>query len=100
MLKHVVMWRFKENAGGKSRKEHALFMKERLERLVGIVPEIRSLEVGVNEYPGEMNYDAVLISVFDNADDLKSYKEHPEHKKISAYCKEVRESRTVVDYEF
>ena len=100
MLKHVVMWRFKEGADGKTRKEHAEWMKENLERLPEMIPEICSLEVGVNKCTGDMAYDAVLISVFRSTDDLKKYKEHPEHKKVSAYCKKVRESRTVVDFEF
>ena len=48
MLKHIVMWRFIDGANGKSKKEHALWVKENLEALVGVIPEIRSLEVGVN----------------------------------------------------
>ena len=39
-------------------------MKEILERLVGIVPEIISLQVGINEKESDMAYDAVLISTF------------------------------------
>lgn len=99
MLKHVVMWRFKDGAEGKGRREHAEWMKEHLEKLCGVVPEICSLEVGVNQCASEMAYDAVLIAVFKDAEALKRYKEHPEHKKVSAYCKMVRESRTVVDFE-
>lgn len=99
MLKHIVMWRFKEQADGKSRQEHACWMKEQLERLVGVVPEIRALEVGVNVNPGPMAYDAVLVSLFDNAEALARYKAHPAHRAVSDYCKQVRENRTVVDYE-
>ena len=46
MLKHIVMWKLKEFAEGKTKAENALIMKESLERLVGIVPEIISLQVG------------------------------------------------------
>ncbi len=49
MLKHIVMWKLKEFAEGKTKAENALIMKESLERLVGIVPEIISLQVGINE---------------------------------------------------
>lgn len=49
MLKHIVMWKLKEFAEGKTKAENALIMKENLERLVGIVPEIISLQVGINE---------------------------------------------------
>ena len=38
MLKHIVMWKLKEFAEGKTKAENALIMKESLERLVGIVP--------------------------------------------------------------
>lgn len=98
MLKHIVMWKFKEGANGKTAREHALWMKEHLEALVGVVPQIKSLEVGVNEIDNEGAFDAVLTVCFDNADDLKKYKVHPNHKVISEYCKEVRITRTAVDY--
>ena len=99
MLKHIVMWRFVEGANGKSRVEHAQYMKEHLEALVGVVPEIRSMEVGVNNNPSASAYDAVLVSLFDNKEALKSYKVHPAHQAGAAYCKEVRELRADVDYE-
>lgn len=100
MLKHIVMWRFIEGAGGKSRVEHAQYMKEHLEALVGVVPEIVSMEVGVNEKPSATAYDAVLISTFENREALDRYKVHPAHKAVAVYCKEVRELRADVDYEF
>ena len=49
MLKHIVMWKLKEFSEGKTKVENAIIMKESLERLVGIVPEIKSLQVGSNE---------------------------------------------------
>ena len=73
MLKHIVMWRFVDGAEGKSRIENAQWMKEHLEALVGVVPEIRSIEVGVNCYPSETAYDAVLISAFDKIFAFKCY---------------------------
>ena len=99
MLKHIVMWRFKDGAEGKSRKEHALWIKEHLEALVGVVPEIRSLEVGVNINPADASYDAVLVSVFDDFEAMQRYQVHPAHLEVAAYCKGVSENRTAVDYE-
>lgn len=95
MLKHIVMWRFKEGAEGKSRLEHA----QHLEALVGVVSEIRSLEVGVNINPGEAAYDAVLVSTFDDLDSMQRYQKHPAHLEVAAYCKQVCEVRSSVDYE-
>ena len=87
MVKHIVMWKLKEFAEGKTKAENAQFMKENLERLVGIIPEIKSLQVGINEKISDMAYDAVLISTFEDAEALARYKEHPEHVKVSNYCK-------------
>lgn len=98
MLKHIVMWRFREGAEGKSRRAHAQWMKEHLEALVGIIPEIEGLEVGINEYPSEAAYDAVLTATFASKEALDRYKVHPAHVAISQYCKGVRECRVVCDY--
>ncbi|MCC8096583.1 MAG: Dabb family protein [Tannerellaceae bacterium] len=98
MLKHIVMWKLKAEAEGKTKAENALWMKEHLEALVGVVPEIRSLEVGINIKESAMAYDAVLVSTFDDEAALEAYKVNPEHVKISTYCKKIRESRVVVDY--
>ena len=89
MLKHVVMWKLKETAEGKTKAENAQFMKEHLEALWGVVPELKS---------SDMAYDAVLIAEFENEAALAAYKIHPEHVKISSYCKKIRESRVVVDF--
>ena len=45
-----------------------------------------------------MAYDAVLISTFEDADALARYKVHPEHVKVSNYCKKIRDSRVFVDF--
>ena len=98
MLVHVVMWRLKESACGASRLENAQKMKEKLEALVGVVPQLKSATVGVDFKHTDMSYDAVLISRFETEEDLAAYKVHPAHVEISKFCKQIRESRVVVDY--
>jgi hypothetical protein len=98
MVKHVVMWKFRDGADGKTRHEHALWIKKHLESLVGVIPEIITLEVGVNENTTDAAFDAVLIATYADKEAMGRYAAHPEHKKISEYCKTVRETRTVVDY--
>ena len=98
MLKHVVMWKFIDGADGMEVREHALWIKEQQDALVGEVPEIISLEVGVNHSDSPMAYDAVLTLVVEDAEALKRYRQHPAHQAISEHCHAVRESRVVVDY--
>lgn len=92
MIKHVVMWKFKEG----TEKEMNAFL-DGLRGLYGVIPQIRSQEVGVNVLAG--NYDAVLISTFDSLSDLEAYKNDPRHVAVAALCKEIRTDRVAVDFE-
>ena len=92
MIKHVVMWKFREG----TEKEMNEFVSG-LRGLYGVIPQIRSQEVGVNCLAG--NYDAVLISTFDSLEDLEIYKNDPRHVAVAALCKEIRTDRVAVDYE-
>ena len=98
MLKHIVMWKLKDFAEGKSREENFAYIKSRLEDyLVNIIPQIKFIEVGRTVNPGA-DYDAVLYSEFESPEDLEIYMNHPEHKKISEYISKIRESRIAGDY--
>ena len=92
MIKHVVMWKFKSG----TEKEMNEFIAG-LRSLYGVIPQIRSQEVGVNCLEG--NYDAVLISTFDSPEDLETYKTDPRHVAVAALCKEIRTDRVAVDFE-
>ncbi len=98
MLKHVVMWQFKDSAEGRTKAENCAYIKGMLESLPAKVPTIRKLEVGINEFPGAMAFDMVLMTEFDGKDDLDIYAAHPDHVKVSEYVSKVRLSRAVVDF--
>ena len=121
VYKHIVMWKFKEQHNGKSALENARWMKEQLEGLVGVVPELLSAEVGISPaleqaagapapvaaqsnaaaVPAQAasgEYDACLLSTFASPEALAAYKVHPKRKAISAYCKEARVKRLAFDW--
>ncbi len=100
MLKHVVMWRLKESAEGRTKAENALYIKEILELLPYKIKEIKNLEVGINILNAPPSYDLVLIVGFANMLDLQTYQAHPEHVKVADYVLKVRDTRAVVDYEY
>lgn len=95
MIKHIVMWKFKENE-----RENMLLFRERLLALKGKIPEIRAMEVGVNVNPSDRSYDAVLVSEFDSLDALRAYSENPLHVEVAEFCKTIRTGSVSVDYEF
>ncbi len=99
MIKHIVMWRFKESAQGLSREENVRRVKAALEDLVAKIPEVVRLEVGANAKPGEGAADLVLYSEFRDWAALDRYSAHPEHVAVAGLLKELREERRVVDYE-
>jgi hypothetical protein len=97
MVKHIVMWKFKDFAEGKSREENIKYIKGLLESLPAKIKEIKFIEVGENIAP-DKTFDAVLYSEFETPEDLAIYQEHPEHKKVSEYVSKVRDARIVGDY--
>jgi hypothetical protein len=101
MVKHIVMWNLKEEALGNSRKTNAKMIKEKLEALKIEIPELKYIEVGINDEDyAPKNYDVILISEFENFEDLSTYAIHPKHKEVGKFIGSVTEARTAVDYKF
>ncbi len=99
MIKHVVMWRMKDFALEKNGEENREEMKQRLEELEQKIPFLQSIEVGINIKPSPRAYDIVLVSTFDNLDDLESYRIHKDHQKVVDFIGMVTECVVAVDYE-
>ncbi|WP_461210439.1 Dabb family protein [Desulfocurvus sp. DL9XJH121] len=99
MLKHIVMWRLKDEAEGAAKAENALKMKEMLEALPAKVPGVVSLEVGVNVVAGDTASDICLYSVFNTLEEMDAYQVHPEHLKCVEFIKKIVIERRAVDYE-
>ncbi|MDR2928850.1 MAG: Dabb family protein [Cytophagaceae bacterium] len=98
MIKHIVLFKFKELLSQDERVGKSNNIKLSLEALKDIIKPLRMIEAGVNINPNE-NYDLALTTLFDNWDDLKFYAEHPEHQKVSVEIRKNMEQRACVDYE-
>lgn len=98
MIKHIVMWRFKDEAEGRTKQQNMEYIKERLLALVPVIPEIKSFEVGINIHSDAAAYDMALVSEFEDMAALERYKAHPMHVKVSQYVGKVRTERASVDY--
>lgn len=99
MLKHVVMWRLKDEAEGADRATNARRVKTALESLRGRIPGLVHLEVGIDVERSSAAYDVVLVSEFEGAAALAAYQVHPDHVKVAELIGRVRSERAVVDYE-
>lgn len=97
MVKHIVMW----NVKGQTlleRRTAALDIKHRFERLLGVVPGLVHLEVGLDISGVDYACDMVLYTEFDSEASLKAYANHPDHLAIRQELGDVRIARYQVDY--
>ncbi len=101
MVKHIVMFKFLENACGRTKDENVNIAANMLKDLQGKVPTLISSEVQINsKSANQTNYDLVLVSDFNDFQGLEEYIVHPLHKAVGEFMKDVRESRACVDYEY
>lgn len=99
MIKHVVMWKFKETAAGNSKEKNIEIAAEKLLSLKDLVEEIKFLEVGKNINDSKAAYELILITEFESLADLDQYQIHPEHEKVKDFIGKTAAKRVLVDYE-
>lgn len=99
MIKHIVLWKFLETAGGCTKAENMARAKELLLALPPIIPQIKSMQVGEDMLHTDASYDMALIVTAENAQTLGEYISHLEHQKVSEFIGTVRESRVCADIE-
>ena len=99
MIRHVVMFKFKEEADGKTKMENVLATKAMLDALPAKIPQIlaSTVEIGA-EGANPENADLILISDFESFETLNEYIVHPDHKAVGAFMRPLRESRAAVDF--
>lgn len=98
MIKHIVMFRLKDSAEGRGKRENLGILKTVLESLPAKIPGIKCFEVGMNEGESKSASDIVLYSEFDTMQDLEGYRRHPEHLKVVEMIEKICSERRVVDY--
>lgn len=98
MVKHIVLFKLKDEAPAEARLAAMNAFKAAIEALPARIPFIRSIEVGLNINPAE-TWSIALYSEFDSLDDVRRYAVHPDHVAAGKLLAEVRESRACVDYE-
>ena len=99
MIRHVVMWKFKNGAEGKTKLENMEWVRDHLYALVPIIPQIKKMEIGFDITGSDMSMDLMLLTEFESVEEMKIYANHEEHLKVSKYVRSVIESRVVLDCE-
>ncbi len=97
MIKHIVMWKLKEEDHGNDKATNAQLIKEKLEALDGEIEGLHKIEVGV-DFLGGTNFDVVLYSELSSEEALDTYQNHPLHQALLPFVKEAVIDRKAVDY--
>ncbi len=96
MIRHIVMWKLKEE-NIEEKKAQMAKMKELLENLVGKIEGLQCMEVNSNVKEG--GYDLCLYSEFPDIAALDYYRAHPLHKEVQKYVHSVICERGFCDTE-
>jgi hypothetical protein len=92
VIRHVVLMRFTDPAD-------AAEAKARLEGLVGVVPDLLSLQVDLDVLRSEASWDLALVSTHADLEGLKAYQVHPAHAAFLEWMRPRLAERASVDAE-
>lgn len=95
MVKHIVTFQFKGDA--KERLEVAKRFRDALIELPALIPQLISIEVGINENPAE-TWDLVLTATAQTLEDVAIYSAHPAHVAAVKLIADHKAARACVDY--
>ena len=96
MVKHIVCFKLAEYS-----EEACIRAREVLLSMIGNVPSIREIEVGLDFLRSPRSFDIHLTVVVDNKDALTEYANDPYHcNVVKTHMHAVTEKSVTVDYEF
>ena len=98
MIKHIVMWKLREEAHGNDKAANAKLIREKLEALSGKIDGLCKIEVGIDILGGN-NFDVVLYSELESMAALDDYQRHPLHQAVLPFVRDAVVERVAVDYE-
>jgi hypothetical protein len=94
VVKHIVAWNVKGD-----REQACMFLRERFESMKNEIPQILSIETGINNPSEFANRDFVLITTHHSFDDLYGYQDHEYHQQIKRDVSPYLQDRACIDFE-
>lgn len=97
MVKHIIIWDFKEGFSDEENRSNAVKIKEGLEGLKGRIEGLVDIKVSIDLLDSS-NGNMVLYSTFENEEALNGYQVHPEHLKVAYFVRAVTQNRKCADF--
>ncbi len=99
MVKHVILWKLKEELSDSEKAQIKVNMKRELEGLKGKVPGLMEITIQTEPLPSS-NADVMLDSTLESEKALKEYAVHPEHVKVAdTFVRPYTQVRMCLDFE-
>lgn len=97
MVKHIVMWKLKEEVKRDQPEAWIASLQQRFKALLGVVPGLTEIEFGANYNGGE--YDIALYCAFETRAQQDAYQTNPAHLAVAETVRASTCGRACVDYE-
>lgn len=99
MVKHIIIWKLKDEYSVSEKSEIKKSIKAELEGLKGKIPGLTEIKVNIFGLESS-NGDLMLDSSFENEKALKEYSVHPEHVAVAnKYVRPFTADRSCFDFE-
>ena len=82
MVKHIILWKLKDEFSDAEKIEIRKGFKSGLEALQGVIPGLLEIRVQ-SEFLPTSNADVMLDSTFESFEALKNYAVHPAHQEAA-----------------
>ena len=99
MIKHVILWKLKDELQGEEKEQVKAGIKQGLEGLEGQIPGLIDIKVRT-EYLPSPNMDVMLDTTFEDEESLKAYATNPKHVAVAdGKVRPYTAVRACMDYE-
>lgn len=99
MVKHIILWKLKEEYSAEEKAEIKNNIKKNLEALAGVIPGLIKIRVNHTGLKSS-TADLMLDSCFESADALKNYSVHPAHQQAAnTFVRPFVQTRLCLDFE-
>lgn len=100
MVKHIILWKLREELSEAEKETIKAGIKKGLEGLVGQVPGLIECKVNISGRLDSSNADVMLDSTLESPEALKGYAVHPAHVAVAnGKVRPYTALRTCLDYE-
>lgn len=98
MVKHIIIWSFKEEYSAAEKAEYSKKIKAGLEGLLGKISGLTEIKVHTTPLESS-NGDLMLDSTFTDKDALDGYQKNPDHLAVATFVRSVVDTRKCFDFE-